>query len=93
MMSGMAERTTGTGEAPGPEDGELDYESARDKLAEVVAKLETGGLPLEDSLALWEHGEELAKLCERRLAGAQRRVEAALAVVDHDSEGQPGEKT
>jgi exodeoxyribonuclease VII small subunit len=82
MMSGM-------GETPATEDGngELDYETARERLAEVVAKLEAGGLPLDDSLALWERGEELAKLCERHLAGAERRVEAALAtVVDHDSE-------
>ncbi|WP_020499279.1 exodeoxyribonuclease VII small subunit [Sciscionella marina] len=60
---------------------ELDYESARDQLAEVVAKLEAGGLSLEDSLALWERGEALAALCERHLAGAQERVDAALSVV------------
>ena len=39
----------------GPEPGpELGYEQARDELAEVVRKLEAGGLSLEDSLALWE---------------------------------------
>ncbi len=36
------------------------YESARDELAAVVAKLEAGGLTLEESLSLWERGEELA---------------------------------
>ncbi|HEY7592724.1 MAG TPA: exodeoxyribonuclease VII small subunit [Actinophytocola sp.] len=61
---------------------ELDYEQARDQLAEVVAKLETGGLSLEDSLALWERGEELARICDRHLAGARERIEKALASVE-----------
>jgi exodeoxyribonuclease VII small subunit len=60
----------------------LGYEAARDELAEVVRKLEGGGLSLEDSLGLWERGEALAKVCERHLAGARRRVEAALATVE-----------
>ena len=62
----------------------LGYEAARDELAEVVRKLEAGGLSLEDSLALWERGETLAKVCERHLAGARQRVETALAVVEED---------
>ena len=57
----------------------LDYEQARDELAEVVRRLETGGLSLEESLALWERGEALAKVCQRHLAGARRRIDAALA--------------
>jgi exodeoxyribonuclease VII small subunit len=61
---------------------ELDYEQARDQLAEVVAKLETGGLSLEDSLALWERGEALAKICDKHLAGARERIEKALAAVE-----------
>jgi exodeoxyribonuclease VII small subunit len=61
---------------------ELDYEQARDQLAEVVAKLETGGLSLEDSLALWERGETLAKICDKHLAGARERIETALAAAE-----------
>jgi exodeoxyribonuclease VII small subunit len=64
----------------------LGYEQARDELTEVVAKLEAGGLSLEDSLALWERGETLAKICDRHLAGARERVESALAAVERDSE-------
>jgi exodeoxyribonuclease VII small subunit len=56
----------------------LDYEAARDALAEVVAKLEAGNLTLEESLALWERGESLARTCERHLAGARERVETVL---------------
>ena len=36
------------------------YEQAREELAEVVRRLEAGGLTLEESLALWERGERLA---------------------------------
>jgi exodeoxyribonuclease VII small subunit len=60
----------------------LGYEAARDELVEVVRNLEAGGRSLEESLALWERGEALAKVCERHLAGARERVEAALASVE-----------
>lgn len=58
---------------------ELGYERARDELVNVVKMLEQGGLDLDDSLALWERGEALAKRCEEHLAGARQRVENALA--------------
>lgn len=50
------------------------YEAARDELARVVAALEAGGLTLEESLALWERGEELAGTCQRWLEAARARV-------------------
>ena len=55
------------------------YEAARDELAEVVRRLEAGGTTLEESLALWERGEELAKVCQGWLDGAKQRLDAALA--------------
>jgi len=67
-------------------DEQLGYEQARDELADVVAKLEAGGLSLEDSLALWERGEKLAKICDRHLAGARERVEAALAAAEKEND-------
>ncbi|MFE0457996.1 exodeoxyribonuclease VII small subunit [Kitasatospora sp. NPDC058965] len=60
-------------------ENELGYEQARDALMEVVRQLETGGTSLEESLALWERGERLAKVCQRRLDGARARLDAALA--------------
>ncbi|GAA5069597.1 exodeoxyribonuclease VII small subunit [Streptomyces similanensis] len=57
----------------------LGYEQARDELIEVVRRLEAGGTSLEESLALWERGEELAKVCRRWLEGARARLDAALA--------------
>ncbi len=56
---------------------ELSYEAARAELAEVVNKLESGGGTLEEALALWERGEELAAICQSRLDGARARLEAA----------------
>lgn len=66
--------------------GKLDYEHARDELVAVVGKLEAGGLSLEESLALWERGEALAKVCDRHLAGARERVETALAAAESADE-------
>ncbi|PWI43889.1 exodeoxyribonuclease VII small subunit [Streptomyces sp. ICBB 8177] len=63
----------------------LGYEQARDELIDVVRRLEAGGSTLEESLALWERGEELARVCRRWLDGARARLDAALA-------GQDGEK-
>ncbi|MFI8072739.1 exodeoxyribonuclease VII small subunit [Streptomyces sp. NPDC086033] len=57
----------------------LGYEQARDELIEVVRRLEAGGTTLEESLALWERGEELAQVCRRWLDGARARLDAALA--------------
>ncbi|GAA2083153.1 hypothetical protein GCM10009821_25220 [Aeromicrobium halocynthiae] len=65
-------------ETPAPsEEATIGYEQARDELVAVVQKLETGGLGLEESLALWERGEELAGICQRWLDGARERLAAA----------------
>jgi exodeoxyribonuclease VII small subunit len=55
---------------------ELSFEEARDELATVVASLEAGGLTLEQSLALWERGEQLAGICSTWLTSARERVAA-----------------
>jgi exodeoxyribonuclease VII small subunit len=58
---------------------QMSYEQARAELASVVERLETGGGSLEDSLALWERGEQLADVCQRWLDGARARLDAAKA--------------
>jgi exodeoxyribonuclease VII small subunit len=58
---------------------ELSYEQARDELVRVVAELEQGSSTLEESLALWERGEALARRCEEWLLGARARLDAARA--------------
>jgi exodeoxyribonuclease VII small subunit len=66
---------------------ELSYEAARAELREVVAKLESGGQSLEESLALWERGEQLADICQRWLDDASRRLDDAIAAHDEAAEG------
>ena len=58
---------------------ELTYEQARAELAQVVERLESGGGTLEESLALWERGEQLAEACQSWLDGARARLDAARA--------------
>jgi exodeoxyribonuclease VII small subunit len=60
----------------------LGYEEARDQLVEVVRTLEQGGITLEESLALWERGEQLAQICQDWLDGARARLDAVLAERD-----------
>lgn len=60
-----------------PDIDALSYEEAREQLVAVVSKLEAGGTSLEDSLALWERGEALARRCEEWLEGARKRLAAA----------------
>jgi exodeoxyribonuclease VII small subunit len=63
-------------------DDQLGYEAARAELREVVAKLESGGQTLEESLALWERGELLADVCQRWLDGASARLDETIAAHD-----------
>lgn len=55
----------------------MSFERARAELETVVRTLETGDCTLEESLRLWERGEELARICEGWLAGARARLQAA----------------
>ena len=54
------------------------YEEAREELIEVVRTLEAGGTTLEESLALWERGEQLATICQEWLDGARKRLDEAI---------------
>ena len=71
-MSSSEETTPGSQPEP-----TQTYEQAREELADVVRRLEAGGLTLEESLALWERGEHLAELCQHWLDRARERLAAA----------------
>jgi exodeoxyribonuclease VII small subunit len=58
-------------------DKKLSYEAARDELAAVIAELESGQSTLEQSLQLWQRGEDLAKICQEWLDGAMAKLSAA----------------
>ena len=51
------------------------FEEAEKELAGIVERLESGNMPLDDALALWERGEELDRLCREQLDAAQGKVE------------------
>jgi exodeoxyribonuclease VII small subunit len=55
------------------------FEDILARLNTVVEKLETGDLPLEASLALFEEGVQLSRLGESRLNEAEHRVERLLS--------------
>jgi exodeoxyribonuclease VII small subunit len=57
----------------------MTYEQARTELIQTVERLEAGGAGLEESLALWERGEALARRCEAWLDGARTRLEQVQA--------------
>ena len=60
------------------------FEEAREELAEIVGKLEAGGLTLEESLALWNRGEEVARVCTEWLEKAQAVLDAGAENGDDD---------
>jgi exodeoxyribonuclease VII small subunit len=64
----------------------LSYEQARDELAEIVESLESGSATLEESLALWERGEALAKICQEWLDGAKAKIKASRTSAEDGSE-------
>jgi exodeoxyribonuclease VII small subunit len=80
------ETTTSAGETP--DLSHLGYEQARDELMDVVRRLETGGLTLEDSLAAWERGEALARHCQAKLDGARARLDAAVGAGAGEGDGE-----
>lgn len=73
----MATEPQDNAPASAPDIAGLSYEQARDELVRVVSELEQGSSTLEESLALWERGEALARRCEEWLIGAKARLDAA----------------
>lgn len=89
-----ADEGGGGGEGTAAEEGQalsaLSYEQARGELLRVVQRLEAGGATLEESLALWERGEELARVCREWLEGARARLDAVL---EEEAEAQAEERS
>ncbi len=74
-----------------PDISSLPYEQARDELVAIVARLETGQVPLEDGMALWHRAEALAAHCTAWLDDAQASMEKAQADQAETDRGQEGE--
>ena len=78
----MVDVTPSEDSTPALDTESLSYEQARDELVRVVTELEQGGATLEQSIALWERGEALARRCEEWLIGAKQRLDAARAAAE-----------
>jgi exodeoxyribonuclease VII small subunit len=65
----------------------MSFEDALRALEEVVRKLESGEVPLDDSISLYERGEQLRKHCQARLDAAQARIEKIVAGPDRQAAG------
>lgn len=63
----------------------MDFEKKLNRLEEIVAKMEGGDIPLEDSLKLFEEGVKLSRTCQTELDEAEQKVELLLG---QDSQGQ-----
>lgn len=62
-----------------PDGEEMSYEDSLERLEEIVQRLESGKLPLDESLQLFEEGTSLTKVCQRRLTEAELRIEKLMA--------------
>jgi len=60
------------------------FEASLEALEQIVHQLESGDLPLEKSLELFEQGIRLSRECQERLSQAERRIEVLL----RDSQGR-----
>ena len=56
----------------------LKFEEARAKLEELVEKMESGNMPLEELISAYERGSQLTAHCRALLEGLQRRVEVIV---------------
>lgn len=70
----MSEQTSAEDLAPV---AELSYEQARDELVALVGRIESGQVPLEEAMSLWERGEALAAHCQGKLDAAQDTLDRA----------------
>lgn len=66
---------------------EMSFEDAMAELEQVVAKLESGQAPLDQSIDLYERGAKLKERCEGRLKDAELRVNKIIAGSDGQAKG------
>lgn len=72
-MTETTDRSAATADSTGPVT-ELTFDDALAELQRTIAELETGGLPLERTLALHERGAALLERCETLLRSAELRM-------------------
>src|SRR5881394_970835 len=66
-------------------EADLNFEGAMDRLEKIVEQMESGKMPLEDLIVRYEEGMNLVKVCQERLANAERKIE----MIARNSAGKP----
>ncbi len=61
---------------------EIKFEEALKKLEEIVGQLESGDVSLEASLAKYEEGVRLVRLCQKKLEVAKKKIEILVKTKD-----------
>jgi exodeoxyribonuclease VII small subunit len=79
MVEGMS--------ATDPDISALSFEDALRALEDIVRKLESGEVPLDATMDLYERGEKLRGHCQARLDAAQLRIETIVAGADGQAAG------
>ena len=67
----------------------LSFEKALAELEEIVRKLESGSVDLEESIALYERGAALKAHCEAKLKTAQEKIEKIVVSADGKPKAEP----
>ena len=66
---------------------DMSFEEALRALEVTVRQLESGEVPLDESIALYERGEELRKACQKRLDAAQAKIDRIVATSEGRASG------
>lgn len=82
MLSTMENHNAGE---PGTDLSQMTFEQALGALESIVQQLESGDVPLDESISLYERGEQLRRHCQARLDAAQERIERIVT----DQNGAP----
>ncbi len=67
----------------------LTFEQAMEKLEDIVKRLESDTISLEESLALFEQGVHLGRLCSKKLDEVERKVEVLVESPDGTLQAEP----
>lgn len=67
---------------------EFSFEEGLNRLEKIVQTLETGGLSLEEAIALFEEGMQLAKICSQRLDTAELKISQLQTTVEKETEDE-----
>jgi len=61
---------------------EIKFEKALERLEKIVEELETGNIPLEESLKKYEEGVKLSRICSEKLSQAEKKIQVLTKTLD-----------